>query len=220
MMLTEEDKQKLRDCELAVKNRTHQQQSAYLVPQASLVRMPLPQSTPKRRQIDTLNAFPQKQGMYETIKAHPTQYAGVQFRSRLEARWACFLDLIGWDWQYEPLDILGWSPDFRVEFPCGHSDCPNTHVLLVEVKPYFSIKDFEGHCCMDFPFGGHEKKEGGCGHIPADASAAFGNNPQITYWEMAHGAGGGIESIASRIGGHIDIDARWKRAGNTVQWKP
>ena len=30
-----------------------------------------------------------------------TSYSGYKFRSRLEARWAVFLDCLGWKWQYE-----------------------------------------------------------------------------------------------------------------------
>jgi hypothetical protein len=92
----------------------------------------------------------------------PTIYNGVQFRSRLEAKWAAFFDLLGWHWHYEPLDLDGWIPDFLIEpFPgdfhpksseyycaqCGHchgkgmkhSDCCDHCIrkksLLVEVKP-------------------------------------------------------------------------------------
>ena len=36
-----------------------------------------------------------------TIKAIETVYAGCRFRSRLEARWAVFLDAMGIAWQYE-----------------------------------------------------------------------------------------------------------------------
>lgn len=61
-----------------------------------------------------------------TIKAHPTTYAGVNFRSRLEATWAAFFDLCGWGWEYEPFDLEGWTPDFLLK---GASPC------LVEVKP-------------------------------------------------------------------------------------
>jgi hypothetical protein len=59
------------------------------------------------------------------VKSHPTRYAGVQFRSRLEARWAAFFDLAGWAWRYEPVDDTGWVPDF-VLVRSG---------LPVEVKP-------------------------------------------------------------------------------------
>lgn len=64
--------------------------------------------------------------MTYNIKAIPTAYAGVNFRSRLEARWAAFFDLCGWEWDYEPFDLDGWAPDFllRGKVPA-----------LVEVKP-------------------------------------------------------------------------------------
>lgn len=36
------------------------------------------------------------------VGAIPTTYAGVEFRSRLEARWAVFFDLLGLQWDPEP----------------------------------------------------------------------------------------------------------------------
>lgn len=178
------------------------------------------------------------------IKAHPTMYKGVQYRSRLEARWAAFFDLIGWKHEYEPIDLQGWSPDFRVEFECGHSECPKTHVLLVEVKPYFRIEQFAGHPCMDYPYGFNDSMvphiplrsdssdeewatynerrrkavEQFRIEIPADASAAFGANPEVTYWQMSHGSGGGVTSLIDWIPrGYSEL---WRKAGNTVQWRP
>lgn len=64
------------------------------------------------------------------IKAHPTMYNGVQYRSRLEARWAAFFDLIGWKHEYEPIDLPGWSPDFLLK-GCRH--------VLVEIKPVYQF---------------------------------------------------------------------------------
>lgn len=55
-------------------------------------------------------------------KPHPTRYNGVEFRSRLEARWAAFFDILGWEWRYEPVDLEGWTPDFWLAIPCGHSE--------------------------------------------------------------------------------------------------
>lgn len=49
-----------------------------------------------------------------TIAAIPTRYNGTQFRSRLEAKWAAMFDLLGWSWEYEPIDLPGWIPDFRL----------------------------------------------------------------------------------------------------------
>lgn len=60
-----------------------------------------------------------------TIKAIPTEFEGVVFRSRLEARWAAAFTELGWHWNYEPFDLDGWIPDFHLE-----------GTILVEVKPF------------------------------------------------------------------------------------
>lgn len=62
-----------------------------------------------------------------TIKAIPTTYKGIEFRSRLEAKWAAFFDLCGWRWEYEPCDFDGWIPDFQLLF--GRQN------PFIEVKP-------------------------------------------------------------------------------------
>lgn len=53
------------------------------------------------------------------IQAIQTTYKGFRFRSRLEARWAVFLDELGADWTYEPegFDLEGtwYLPDFLVK---------------------------------------------------------------------------------------------------------
>jgi hypothetical protein len=67
--------------------------------------------------------------MSTSFAAHPTLYGGTQFRSRLEARWAAFFDLIGWRREYEPFDLQGWVPDFTLS---GAGNNP----VLVEVKPF------------------------------------------------------------------------------------
>jgi hypothetical protein len=64
-----------------------------------------------------------------TIQAHETVYSGVRFRSRLEARWAAFFDLLKWKWEYEPLDLGGWVPDFVL----------TQGNILCEVKPFLDI---------------------------------------------------------------------------------
>jgi len=179
--------------------------------------------------------------MNYTIKAHPTKYKSTIFRSRLEARWAAFFDLVGWKWQYEPIDLPGWTPDFRVEFRCGHSECLPVHVLLIEVKPFDCIEQFRdsedgnsyphGHPCMHYPFGHFQGSNFDsfevsalypCSEIPADASAAFGNNPLVTYWEMEHGAGGGVESIHRWVSDKTVSDdylmSLWEEAGNMTRW--
>lgn len=52
-------------------------------------------------------------------------------RSRLEARWARFFDLCSWEWEYEPLDLANWLPDFALTVP-------DVGALLVECKPALS----------------------------------------------------------------------------------
>lgn len=141
-------------------------------------------------------------------------YNGVQYRSRLEARWAAFFDLIDWQHEYEPIDLAGWSPDFRVEFRCGHSECSGSHVLLVEVKPYYRIEQFKGHPCLRYDYG----RDSNGFEIPAHASAAFGANPEITYWQMGHGAGGGVFSLLDWL--PMGYSLLWKQAGNITQWRP
>ncbi len=47
-----------------------------------------------------------------TIKAIPTKYKGYKFRSRLEARWAVFLDTLGVEYRYEDEGFQLEMPDF------------------------------------------------------------------------------------------------------------
>lgn len=63
------------------------------------------------------------------IKAIETAYKGYLFRSRLEAKWAVFLDALGLEWEYESqsfeLEGIWYLPDFWL---------PQDHTFL-EVKP-------------------------------------------------------------------------------------
>lgn len=61
------------------------------------------------------------------MKAIETIYNSHRFRSRLEASWAAFFDIMRWEWDYEPIDLDGWIPDFAIR---------TTGVpIYVEVKP-------------------------------------------------------------------------------------
>lgn len=72
------------------------------------------------------------------IAAIPTLYNGVQFRSRLEARWAAFFDLIGCAWEYEPVDFNGYTPDFIVHAHYVNQVTGRISAVrrFVEIKPY------------------------------------------------------------------------------------
>ncbi len=72
------------------------------------------------------------------IAAIPTKYVGIQFRSRLEARWFAFFDLLKWSPQYEPFDLDGWIPDIML--PAVRPNRGSTPTL-VEVKPILDMTD-------------------------------------------------------------------------------
>lgn len=138
-----------------------------------------------------------------TFAAIPTMYAGVQFRSRLEARWAAFFDLIGWKWEYEPFDLPGYIPDFRVR----KTDAVDPGWILCEVKPVSPIDQCE--------FEGFEKLTSLHGKdTRACKILLLGNsNSDATYSEDSFGF------IASEIFCGDREDRYWKTAGNKVQWK-
>lgn len=143
-----------------------------------------------------------------TVKAHPTWYKGVLFRSRLEARWAAFFDLCRWKWRYEPIDLEGWSPDFYLEIPCNHSECNGFHSLYAEIKPAISLYELKASVSdamrqMD--------------RYNTPSPAMFGIDPSITDWEMCHGSGGGLEKLTRW---ESNWEEFWVRAGNITQWKP
>lgn len=67
------------------------------------------------------------QGM-SNHKGIPTIGArGIQFRSRIEAQWANIFETLEWDWDYEPIDLQGYIPDFIIKFD-GDNE------ILIEIK--------------------------------------------------------------------------------------
>ncbi len=56
-----------------------------------------------------------------------TNYNGINFRSRLEAKWHQFFKELNWNTEYEPIDTKFWIPDFQI---VGAKES-----ILVEVKP-------------------------------------------------------------------------------------
>ena len=59
----------------------------------------------------------------EEFRSLPTLYRGIQFRSRIEARWAVVFDFFDLQWEYEPehyeLPIGNYLPDFWLQ----NQDC-------------------------------------------------------------------------------------------------
>lgn len=181
----------------------------------------------------------------QATKGIPTEYRSYRFRSRLEARWARFFDLLGWRWEYEPVDFNGWIPDFAIYGDCGN-------IVYVEVKPVIQFpKDvadkIDASGCQDdvlivgqtlwtdpeTSFGWLRSWDEPwlCGEW-VWASADFGcwNQGQIGF---AHNEGSWDDKISGRWeawnggkgiwnhhGSGIDLDHLWALAANQTQWTP
>lgn len=182
-----------------------------------------------------------------TVAAIPTRYAGVNFRSRLEAKWAAFFDLVGWRWEYEPIDLNGWIPDF-VLFGCGH------HVF-VEVKPIFDFNEQLGLeiensaslvieqvdddnaeyrealiCGACLPSWAQDSFDEPGDHLGIgwlwqncwDVAPAF-RVPKTDHYDFCHAN----QCFSGRMTGYYEgnilpstgIEGLWRQAGNEVQWR-
>jgi hypothetical protein len=173
--------------------------------------------------------------MSTPILAIPTTYQRVQFRSRLEARWAAMFDSLGWAWDYEPLELAGYIPDFVLRF---------YEPLLVEVKPELTIAGLLGHTAkLDAAGWSGEILIVGAVLFPEDALGLLGEQIDTSprYYEPALGMRctnctalslrvedgsyrcrvSGCYEGSSYIGnpGTAFRDA-WIDAGNLTQWKP
>jgi hypothetical protein len=136
-----------------------------------------------------------------------TTYRGTRFRSRLEARWAAFFDMVDWDWTYEPFDTDGWiDQEFRDKAakPLGwlqHS------TLVLGVSPIVLGDEQGGLVTVDGAFWrGYWERCDDCLGLLRVAAAPTGNLPC-----------GHTEGRSTDAGHLFDL---WARAGNSVQWKP
>jgi hypothetical protein len=112
----------------------------------------------------------------------------------LKLRWARFFTLAGWNWR------LSTRPgfDFLVTFPCGSGEC-GSHELLVRVCEKTHEALVRRHTDLyDIDF------------MYESTPALFGDGPDNTHWQMAHGSGGGDYSLGYRNG----MTALWDRAAH------
>jgi len=72
------------------------------------------------------------------IKPIPTRYKGVEYRSRLEARWAVFFEKMKMTYIYEPFQVDSYLPDFLIGIP-GFVPC------LFEIKPLKPNEQYVKH---------------------------------------------------------------------------
>ncbi len=187
--------------------------------------------------------------MTKPIPAIPTTSQGVNFRSRLEARWAEMFTLLGWRWTYEPIDLDGYIPDFLLHFP---------QPVLVEVKPAATWSELEEYARAIEPRLGswdHEALVVGCCLMTArdwTRNLAIGllaerwhdlnRGEDFRNWSDAplficddcrlssfcHDTGFWMSRACGHYSGNTTAEShpkpaffegRWRRAGNHVQWK-
>ncbi len=170
------------------------------------------------------------------MHAIPTVYRGVQFRSRLEARWAAFFDLLGWKWEYEPIDLPGWIPDFRLDTRPRPVAGLGAREFLVEIKPDRNTEDLRHHIPKlirarahmpilllgGLPYLDKEESFPRWGYTLSPGAPTLGWDkivsgsrpwffcPQAVSLDLTE-TGVDRETAA--------IDALWIEAGNAVQWK-
>jgi hypothetical protein len=115
----------------------------------------------------------------------------------LKLQWARFFALVGWEWKLSPRPGF----DFKVTFPCGHSECHGSHTLLVRVVER----------TRDALAKSHSKKFSADQTYTEPHPALFGDGPENTFWQMAHGAGGGVEAVAQWV---PNASAIWEKAAH------
>jgi hypothetical protein len=175
----------------------------------------------------------------------PTEYGGRTYRSRLEARWAVFFDLLHWPFEYEPFDLSGYIPDFILGFRRGD--------LLVEVKPAMRYEELQRNArkiCLsgwhkDFMVVGAKlwwaddahpwtsmgllslwDTESNDGWQPPDRASVHRCRlcRQISL-HLESGEWSCIQCGASEAGRYIErlatneLEAMWVEAGNTTRWQ-
>jgi hypothetical protein len=113
---------------------------------------------------------------------------------RLKLQWARFFTLAGLDWRLSKRRGF----DFIVTFPC---QCAGLHTLAVRVCEKTHVALARKHDELyDVGF-----------MYATPHPALFGDGPEDTYWQMAHGGGGGDETLSARI---RNAEELWRRAAH------
>lgn len=165
----------------------------------------------------------------------PTHLDGCLYRSRLEARWARFFGLLGWQYQYEPCDLSGWIPDFLI--------LGRKHDTLAEVKPFSRGEEFDVEretICRAIEgtmphrivlllgctiFQRRETGEPQLGWFLDGDEAVFNRHGE---WGFRAAWGSWRDCVTGEYDGnaHVvvprweDVWELWNQAGNDVQWNP
>lgn len=163
--------------------------------------------------------------------AIPTRAFGIEFRSRLEAKYATFFELLEFNWQYEPVDLNGWIPDFILYGSGGQN-------VLVEIKPETNKEKLKptfekiskafptGNVCVLTP-GFFSKFEGETHKF----CLGYIRTNEANFWDEISFKSEPIDvcdrtmDFTGRLNGihdtnKIRVDLIFKEAGNRVQWFP
>lgn len=125
-----------------------------------------------------------------------TKYNGIEYRSRVEARYAAFWDWLGWKFIYEPLDGDGYIPDFLID---------GEQPLLVEVKAAQTREEYEAEV---------PKVVAGLERHWAWDFLIVGYGPLIDFDDVMSGDGVPIAGLLSDRNGWADVGpGHWFRCG-------
>lgn len=153
-------------------------------------------------------------GFEYSIKAIPTKWNGTQYRSRLEAQWAAFLEATGHDYIYEPFDLIGWTPDFLILDPDPHLE-KNANKVLAEVKPVSNMSEawpfFSDNCHLVFGLNGIAYVPWFWGACSITQERYFYELEAKLRWEYAGDNHHYVSPTHARL---------WKSAQNETQWIP
>lgn len=151
------------------------------------------------------------------MKSIETRYAGCNFRSRLEARWAVFFDALNMRWQYEPegfeLSTGRYLPDFWL---------PETQVWI-EIKGVDPSERDQARfleLARETAARGHRSRLlGPVGRQTAEFKGHVGVPCFIASTEYVPLAGPGIETAHVTEDGELAVDPRSYAGVPLENWK-
>jgi len=134
-------------------------------------------------------------------------YNGTKYRSELEAAWAAFFDIRGINSEYEPaLDLVSWKPDFLIRVA--------DEFLLTEVKPFLTVAQWKSSGVLE------KVAESIQGNNMAVLLGASPLTPSSFLFRIEPLPIDNPKFEPLTFGEIEDVERDWKRAKNTVQWRP
>jgi hypothetical protein len=126
-------------------------------------------------------------------------YKGRIYRSKLEVTWSIYFELLGFSYEYEPIDFKYWFPDFLI--------CTDAINYYVEIKPITEI-DIKTTKKMEKCLHAHNNSFGIilCGLFPIENS--FGWVFNYNQWTMLN-----------KIGNIENNIVKWNEAKNIVRYE-